>query len=256
MNKLVNLSVIVVPCFNEENRLNLKYWKNIIDERLNIFWIFVNDGSKDKTIDMLLKLKNKSNVLILDNPTNKGKAEAIRVGMNEALKLSRGFQLIGFCDSDCAFAKEDIFILVDKAITDINNQKTFKIWISSRIALSGRKIIRKRSRHYIGRIISTFISSGWNAAPYDTQSGLKFFCNNSDLKLALLKPFKTKWFCDLELITRTLAQNPKQNIIWEEPLHYWKDIGNSRITIRQFPKIFIEIYQIKKIIAQVKKIEL
>jgi glycosyltransferase involved in cell wall biosynthesis len=253
MSKTKEITVMVVPCFNEENRLDLDYWKQIIIERSNVYWIFVNDGSTDNTKDALLKLENKNNVLVLDYTNNKGKAEAIRVGINEAFKSIKGIQLVGYCDSDRAFAKEDIFIMIDKAIVDINDQKTYKVWISSRIALSGRKIMRKKNRHYIGRMISTYVTNGWDAAPYDTQSGLKLFSSNANLEMAFSKPFKTKWFCDLELITRILAQYPKQNIIWEEPLNYWQDIGNSRITLRQYPNILKEIYLIKQLIVPLKK---
>ena len=254
MINLSGISVMIIPCFNEENRLNIDYWKQIINERLNVHWIFINDGSTDKTIEILSELDNRNNVSILNYSKNKGKAEAIRAGMNEALKLTQSIRLVGYCDSDCAFTSEDIFNLLDRAITDIHNQKLLKVWISSRIALSGRKIIRRKNRHYLGRIIATFITMGWNSAPYDTQSGLKLFSFDRELKSAISTPFKTKWFCDLELISRILIHNPEENIIWEEPLNYWKDIGGSKITIRQFPKILIEIYQIKKIVVNVKRI--
>ena len=44
---------IVVPCYNEENRISLLEFEKHIIKNKNHFFCFVNDGSTDKTLKIL-----------------------------------------------------------------------------------------------------------------------------------------------------------------------------------------------------------
>ena len=48
---------IIIPCYNEENRLNVNAFINFIKEENDYHLCFVNDGSKDNTIDVLMKIQ-------------------------------------------------------------------------------------------------------------------------------------------------------------------------------------------------------
>ena len=76
---------IIVPCYNEEKNIGLffkesqKFLSKIKKE-----YIFINDGSKDNTINELKKLtKNDEKVKILNFSRNFGKEAAIYAGLNE-----------------------------------------------------------------------------------------------------------------------------------------------------------------------------
>lgn len=91
---------IVIPVYNEADRIAKK-----IDEIFVFFSsmgipheiIFVNDGSKDSTIERLKEYKKKYNFRIIDYITNRGKGYAVRQGVLKA----RGEWVI-FFDIDLA----------------------------------------------------------------------------------------------------------------------------------------------------------
>ena len=49
---------IVIPCYNEANRLPVSKFKNFLSLQTRVSIFFVDDGSKDKTYAILLDLKN------------------------------------------------------------------------------------------------------------------------------------------------------------------------------------------------------
>lgn len=77
---------VVVPCYNEEAVLNMFYEesKKVFDSITNyeFRYIFVNDGSKDKTIDILRALAQKDrNVKYISFSRNFGKESAMYAGL-------------------------------------------------------------------------------------------------------------------------------------------------------------------------------
>ncbi len=238
---------LVVPCYNEETRLNLDYWLRLITEINHVDWIFVDDGSRDKTLNILREQFKFENVTVLALEENHGKSEAVRTGMLEFVRREKLYSGIGFLDSDAAFSDTDVKHLIDLCAQKFTpDNQSFEAVISSRVKLAGRSISRNTTRHYISRILLTFINWNWRDAPYDTQSGYKIFRNTKQFKLALENPFRTKWFIDVELFARIGAMNGR-NQIWEEPVQSWLDVPGSKIGIKTSIKIIKDLYLIKKI---------
>ena len=81
---------IIVPCYNEEKALPLFYeelQKNIKDFPKNVCFelLFVNDGSKDNTLNLLKDLAKKdSQVKYISFSRNFGKESAIYAGLENA----------------------------------------------------------------------------------------------------------------------------------------------------------------------------
>ena len=92
-------SSIIVPPYNEEETLNLLYERlnPIIDKNNYEFEVlFVNDGSKDNTLDIIRKLREKdSRISYIDFSRNFGKEIAMMAGMDYA----KGDAII-FMDAD------------------------------------------------------------------------------------------------------------------------------------------------------------
>lgn len=256
MKEVKILLSIIVPCFNEANRFNPDYWIEIIEDSPFVEWIFVDDGSTDKTFKILSNLSKLPRVSIIKLESNQGKAEAIRRGFisSQALGEIKNPDIVGvgFIDSDGAFQKYDIKNILNLAIAQFNSNHeiSYNVIISSRVKLSGRQIFRSVSRHYIGRVIATYLCKNWVSAPYDTQSGFKVFRKTSSLRKSIEKPFSTRWFFDIELFIRLHSQNSIPLSVWEEPLNYWKDVVGSKIKKRDYLSIIIEIIAVRKMIKK------
>ncbi len=65
---------LVVPCYNEETRLNLDYWLRLITEINHVDWIFVDDGSRDKTLNIRREQFKYETVTVLALEENHGKS--------------------------------------------------------------------------------------------------------------------------------------------------------------------------------------
>ena len=185
--------VIVVPVFNESRRISSTNYFDQIKAETNARFLFVNDGSTDGTEIFLDSIARQVAGKVLTLEKNVGKAEALRKGflfVQQEIKP----EFIGFLDCDAAFSVESVSDFIAKALEKFQHDASWFACISSRAKLSGRIIVRDTSRHYISRILITFIGLFVNNLPYDSQSGLKVFRNSEELHKALSKPFKTRWF--------------------------------------------------------------
>lgn len=85
MNKLVTL---LVPCFNEETSIPLLYealCPIMQDGRYDWELLLINDGSKDKTLEQFIKLREKdARISYLDLSRNFGKERAMLAGFDYA----------------------------------------------------------------------------------------------------------------------------------------------------------------------------
>jgi dolichyl-phosphate beta-glucosyltransferase len=235
---------IVVPCYNEAHRLPSEKFVEFIHTRPEIGFLFVNDGSKDNTLQVLERLQRVCGpaVDILDKPVNGGKSEAVRDGMLRAIALGRG-GFIGFWDADLATPLEAIHDLLQKLIDQPRLQMVF----GSRVRLLGRHVHRKAIRHYLGRVFATVVSGMLRLAIYDTQCGAKIFRVTPDLSQILSQPFITRWVFDVEILARFIALKNLHLLhdsIYEFPLETWEDIAGSKVKPGDFLLAFVDTFRI------------
>ena len=239
---------LVVPCYNEENRLNQPAFLEFLQTQSDCKLILVNDGSHDQTLAALQSLKDAAGsgrIDILDLDQNRGKAEAVRQGM--LLALDQGSPLVGYWDADLATPFEEYSRLLQPLLVDSRVQMA----MGARVKLLGRSIDRKLLRHYLGRCFATAASTLLQLAVYDTQCGAKLFRSSLELKQAIQKPFLTGWVFDVELISRLLQlrQDFGQKMV-EVPLQTWKDVAGSKVRPLDF---FIAFFELLKIFRERKK---
>ncbi len=109
---------IVIPCFNEERRILTDDFINFIEHNSDFHFLFVNDGSTDRTLDVLQNLAEKSEqISLLHLPTNTGKAEAIRQGMLLCLNKNT-FYYFGYLDADLAIPFTELLRLKELSKTN------------------------------------------------------------------------------------------------------------------------------------------
>jgi len=234
---------IVVPCYNEAKRLDFEAFTLFMKNEGEIDFLFCNDGSSDKTLDLLKNLQEKhpGRIMIHDMPHNSGKAEAVRHGIIEAFKKN-SYLFVGFWDADLATPLEEIPNFLTQII---NNNK--KIAMGSRMKRLGATVERKGSRHFLGRVFSTFSSLILKLPVYDSQCGAKIF--RSDLVVLFEEKFITRWLFDVELLARyrnRFGIQDSLNSILEVPVNVWVEKGGSKLKLKDMIKVPLELFAIYK----------
>ena len=233
---------VVIPCYNEEERLSSDEFKEFAHKNLGYHLCFVNDGSTDKTLEVLeeLKLTNPSHISVYDCEKNGGKAEAVRQGM---LHLAKDPQLdyIGFLDADLSTDFLDFNDLVETL-----ENSDFKIVSGSRMARMGANITKESARKIISMTINLIIRTILQMPFNDTQCGAKVM-RKEIIPLLFTKPFITKWIFDVEMFIRMRKHYGKdkvQQFICEQPLKRWIHADGSKLSMKDSVKIVGQLAQI------------
>jgi dolichyl-phosphate beta-glucosyltransferase len=237
---------IVVPCYNESSRWNHPYWEELIKIK-NVDWYFINDGSRDNTHSIISQYIKYPNCQVLSLEKNSGKSEAVRSGLSMAANNQEIYEFIGFIDADGCVSASDVQRISELPYRLISDSVKFEAIWASRIPLSGRLIVRSKSRHVIGRILAKVFRMGAGELPYDTQCGFKIFDNSIFLRRSLLREFQTRWLFDLEIHSRLRIEKGLDPVIWEEPLNQWIEVGNSKINVKEGIRILFEIGLLKSL---------
>ena len=245
-------TVIVIPCYNEASRLPVIEFEQYLHENPSILFLFVNDGSKDNTLDVLHSLQSSlKNVSVLDLPVNGGKANAVREGFLYAL-ANFSFEYIGYFDADLATPLCEIKGL----LADFYSNSKLQMVVGSRILRMGSEIDRNTKRHVFGRVFATLASTTLLLPVYDTQCGAKLFTRPlaSDI---FQEPFTSKWLFDVEIFARVAIKNgfPEvMKVILEHPLQHWLEKGDSRIKGKDFLIFPFDLFKIyRKYHSKLKK---
>ena len=105
---------IIIPCYNESDFVEKILDKINSQTNISKEIIVINDGSNEKTTNILNEClsKNKINIL-LNHDYNKGKGEALKTGLSKATG-----EIVIFQDSDLEYDPEDYNKLIDPIVTD------------------------------------------------------------------------------------------------------------------------------------------
>ena len=105
---------LVVPCFNEEMRLDDVKYEMLIDSGL-VTLLFVDDCSTDQTKKRVQGFASKwpNCVAVISQVKNQGKGEAVRVGLLGAIRM--GNQRVGFMDADFAVPPKEVLRFINES---------------------------------------------------------------------------------------------------------------------------------------------
>ncbi len=226
---------VVIPAYNEEERIGptLEQMASYLDQQ-PYSWdmLVVSDGSKDKT-EAIAKdfAKNRSNVEVIAYSPNRGKGNAVRVGM-----LAAKGERVLFMDADLATPPEE----TAKVMSHLDQGA--KIAIGSRpLKESKLEVHQPFYREAFGRMSNLIVQAVGVRGIKDTQCGFKLFTNDSAQQI--FKRCKMTGFSfDMEvlMIARDLDLR-----IDEVPIR-WADQKGSKVVLwRDAPKVLIDLFRMR-----------
>ncbi len=227
---------IVIPAYNEERRLpsTLRAIDNYLKQQnYNYEIIVVNDGSIDKTEQVLLSLKSQiSNLRIINNKINKGKGAVVKQGM---LASTGRYRL--FTDADNSTPIEQagkILFWLEKGYDVVIGSRDIKGAV-----LNPPQPFLRRLSGQLFRLFRKFVLDLWKIR--DTQCGFKAF----SMKAAddIFSRLKTKGFLfDVEalLLAKKLGYRIKEVGI------YWKNDLESKVTFRSAIEMGIGLFRLRR----------
>ena len=233
---------IIIPCFNEYERLEVSEFSTFLNNNPETSVCFVNDASKDLTINKLTALKSAfpKQVDIIENQDNLGKAASVRNGVLACFKSDLA-KYDAYLDADLAVSLEECQSFLNHLV----GKKEFVF--ASRILKIGSTVERRFSRFLIGRIVATFISNILNIKVYDTQCGCKVFKHDL-VDILFAEPFVSKWLFDVELFSRMLCTYGKKEALCkmdEIPVKRWIDKGESKVKLSYMFRLWYDLFLIR-----------
>ncbi len=156
---------LIIPIYNEERiiKRTLETLREFLKKQKEEWEvILVNDGSTDKTLEILENFKPRF-FKIISYPKNRGKGYAIKKGILEA-----NGNFIGFIDADLAYSFENL----KQAFKELKNAN---IVIGSRSLAKINNVRTNLLRKIYGRIFNIMSNLILQMNFKDTQCGLKVF---------------------------------------------------------------------------------
>ncbi len=234
-------SSVVVPCYNEQDRLDVRAFGDFATQHRDIELLLVDDGSTDGTAALLEHLRNENatNIRTLHLPRNCGKAEAVRQGMLEA--LNRRPRFVAYWDADLATPLSAVRQFQEVLERRPNDDAV----IGVRLPLLGREINRDARRWFCGKAFRIAAAHVLNLRVSDTQCGAKMFRATEDCRAVFREPFQSRWIFDVEVLARYRRiwrrRDAKRAMLYELPLDQWSEVGESKVKPRDFVRAFVDL---------------
>ncbi len=220
-------TAIVVPCYNEEARLDAKAFLTFLGMSSKTDLVFVNDGSRDNTLDVLIALRDAApgRVTVIDLNRNSGKAEAVRQGLLVATELGAAF--IGYWDADLATPLDAI----DDFTRVLEKFAETQVVFGARRTMLGHRIDRTLARRFVSRVCAMLARQAVRLPIGDTQCGAKLMRNTAILRGAISEPFTAGWLFDVELFARLSSRmTDRRFAFYEQPLAEWTEVAGSKVS--------------------------
>ena len=224
---------IIIPCYNEGNRLDVDAFVGFITTHEAYHLCFVNDGSTDNTLQVIQSIKKEAQdrVSIIDLKINAGKAAAVGVGARY-LYNRQDVECIGFLDADLSTGFKDF----EKMVDTLHNYDNLSLVYGSR---SKGLIRRNWFRNIFSKIVKLIVFLILELPIKDTQCGAKVF-RRDIIPIVYNKVFLTKWLFDVEIFIRLKKYfGPKDimNRIFEQPLEKWIHRNGSKLRMKDMLRI-------------------
>ncbi len=234
---------LIVPCYNEEQRLSTADFLAFLDGHPDVTICLVDDGSSDRTRQVLEALRDQRPGQVLVHPVspNGGKAAAVRSGVLFAIR-SGPWPILGYWDADLSTPLSE----VDQLRAVLDREPTCCLTMGSRVKRLGSQIERRVVRHVLGRIFAACATGILGFPVYDSQCGAKLF-RREVVEVFFSEPFMTRWLFDLEMLARLRNQVgvKAMEAAREVPLGQWREVRGSKLRLADMIQVPRELLQIR-----------
>jgi len=225
---------IIIPAHNEEQRLPdslPKVMSFLQDQSYEAEVLVVNNGSQDRTAEVVREFQSQHSNLILINEEQAGKGLAVRLGM---LGASGEYRFI--CDADLSMPIEEVNKFIPPALVD------FDIAIGSREVPGAVRYNEPLYRHWIGRIFNFFVQTLAVPGFMDTQCGFKCFHESAGEDLFRVQELDG-WTFDVEVLFIALRRGYR---ILEVPIQWYYFPASHIHVLRDSVNMFIDLFRIRR----------
>jgi len=218
---------VVLPCFNEEK--NIKPLVYSIDEALrsaiSYKIIAVNDGSRDRTAEMLKDLSADYPVEVLEHSVNLGLGAALKTGLEEVAEESLDEDFVVVMDSDNTHDPRVVLDMLSAA-------EKADVVVGSRYVRGGSQLNVPLHRVILSRAINLVLAQFFRLSVKDATSG--FRCFRARLVRRLCRSFRggliesEGFVASLELLLKAVRSG---GVVSEVPisLDYGRKKGASKM---------------------------
>lgn len=226
---------IVIPAYNEETRLGATLERILAYVRQQA-WdaeiIVVNDGSRDKTADLVRGFAEKNPIVrLVENPGNRGKGFSVRNGMLKA----RG-DVVVFSDADLSSPIEEMPKLLD-ALSQGADIAIGSRWLRAELQTQRQSV----HRQIFGRVFNLLMRIILGLKFKDTQCGFKAFTRQAAQAILPLQRIE-RWGFDPEILF--LARRFGLRV--EEVAVRWGHSGDTRISpVLDGARMFQEMLRVR-----------
>lgn len=225
---------VVIPAYNEEERIEktlLAVSEFLKKQSFDYEILVVNDGSKDKTAEVVLKLAGSIPKLdLINNQQNHGKGWVTKQGILQAKGDVRLFM-----DADNSTTVDEIVKMLPFF------DQGYDIVVGSR-RIAGSNIAVKQSsiRDFLGGVFRFIVHTLVPVGVTDTQCGFKAF---SAQAAEAIFPEQTifRWAFDVEILAIARKQNRK---IKEVPVT-WVNDGASHVKLGGMISMLLEVIEVR-----------
>lgn len=236
MNNKFYLSVII-PAYNEEDQIAktlLSIDHYLEKQNYDYEILVVNDGSKDKTAEVVKNFANIiKNLRLIDNDKNHGKGWVVRQGM---LQAKGKYRLFTDADNSTSIEHlEKMWPYFAKAYQVVIGSRERKDAPGAKQAVP--QSFFKRQLGNLGNILIQLVAV-WGI--WDTQCGFKAFSAKA-AKDIFSRSLVDRWGFDIEALALARRLGYKIAIV---PV-YWINNPKSRVSLKGYLNTFLELFQIK-----------
>ena len=226
---------IVIPAYNESARIGRtleRILAHVRERNWNAEFVVVNDGSTDGTAALVREIASQvGNLVLIENPGNRGKGYSVRNGM-----LHASGEIVLFSDADLSSPIEE----ADKLFAALEAGADVAIgsrWLRAELQTERQPL----HRQLFGRIFNLLLRMILGLRYKDTQCGFKAFTQRA-VQLIFPPQQIERWGFDPELLFLARKFGLK---VEEVPVAWAHREGTTIHPLRDGIRMFVEMLKVR-----------